>query len=68
MEFFLNDLDITEGEIPNPEACGGPYRGDGICADQKPQQMMMKELSYGDKCEIATTIAVHGLDVEDQFS
>lgn len=63
MELSMKDPDITEADIPNPEACGGPQSGGGVCADQKPQQVMMNELSQRENTDVTATRSIHVRDI-----
>ncbi|MDH4328234.1 MAG: hypothetical protein OEV77_06920, partial [Nitrospira sp.] len=53
MELLIKDSEIAKTDIPYPEARCRPNGGEGVGADQKPQQVMMDELGQGEKTEVA---------------
>lgn len=63
MKLLVEDLKIAKRDIANPKPGCRPYGGDGVRADQKPQQMMMDELSQGQEADVAAISSVHGRDM-----
>src|ERR671912_259526 len=45
----LEDREIAERHLPDPQAGGWKRRGYRVSADQKPEQMMVNELRQGRK-------------------
>ena len=56
MQGLIDDSEIAETDVSNPEADGWPYGSEGVCADQEPKQVMMDKLGQRAKREVA---AIH---------